>query len=175
MKNTPLQNQPTADEAREWYARTFAEAAETDSLPLPQSDLSSQTSEVRTQLFPLAVTKADVQAIAKRWNTKESVVLQAAWAQLLATYGAEEKASFCIVDANQKPLPVFVQTNGDTAIGDLLAAIDEQLQQLAAYSNYSYEEAARDLGLNNQVLFACGDAVDDSIAADWKQIGRAHV
>ena len=170
MKNTPLQNQPTADEAREWYARTFAEAAETDSLPLPQSDLSSQTSEVRTQLFPLAVTKADIKAIGDRLKANESVVLQAAWAQLLATYGAEEKASFCIVDANQKPLPVFVQTNGDTTIGDLLAAIDEQRQQLASYSNYSYEDAVRDLGLNNQVLFACGDAVDDNIAADWKLI-----
>ena len=79
-------------EAKEWYAKTFCDAADTDSLPIVESRVKSQESrdEVSYQLFPLSVSKDDIQTIEKRFGAKESVIMQTAFAQLLATYSAEE-------------------------------------------------------------------------------------
>lgn len=73
-------------EAREWYAKTFCDAADTDSLPIPEAMVDSQQTkaESRYQLFPLSVSKEEVQAIVKRFGAKESVIMQTAFAQLMA-------------------------------------------------------------------------------------------
>ena len=49
-------------EAKDWYAKTFCDAADTDSLPIPESRVKSQESrdESRYQMFPLCVTKEEV-------------------------------------------------------------------------------------------------------------------
>ena len=155
-------------EAREWYAKTFCDAADTDSLPIPEAMVDSQPSkaESRYQLFPLSVSKEEVQAIVKRFGAKESVIMQTAFAQLLATYSAEEKASYCTafwgrtdrrtlgaITMMVHTLPVFLQTKADTTIADMLSGMEEVLQMTQKYQYYAYPDAVRDLGLNNQVMF----------------------
>ena len=161
-------------EAKEWYAKTFCDAADTDSLPIPESRVKSQESreEVRYQMFPLSVSKEDIQAIEKRFGVKESVIMQTAFAQLLATYSAEEKASYCTafwgrtdrrtlgaITMMVHTLPVFMQTKADTLIADMLNGMDEQLNLTQKYQYYAYPDAVRDLGLNNQVMFVYQGAV----------------
>lgn len=158
-------------EAREWYAKTFCDAADTDSLPIPEA-VSVQDSEIRYQMFPLNVSKEDVQTIEKRFGAKESIIMQTAFAQLLATYSAEEKASYCTafwgrtdrrtlgaITMMVHTLPVFMQTKADTPIADMLRGMDEQLNLTQKYQYYAYPDAVRDLGLNNQVMFVYQGAV----------------
>ena len=161
-------------EAKEWYAKTFADAADTDSLPIPEPilALNNQPAESRYQLFPLSVSKEEVQAIEKRFGAKESVIMQTAFAQLLATYSAEEKASYCTafwgrtdrrtlgaITMMVHTLPVFMQTKAETTIADMLRGMDEQLNSTQKYQYYAYPDAVRDLGLNNQVMFVYQGAV----------------
>ena len=48
-------------EAREWYAHEFADAADTDSLPIPEaSSQAGSAAAVRCQSFPLGVSKEDI-------------------------------------------------------------------------------------------------------------------
>jgi amino acid adenylation domain-containing protein len=161
-------------EARLWYSQTFCDAADTDSLPIVESRVKSQESrdEVRYQLFPLSVSKEEVQAIEKRFGAKESVIMQTAFAQLLATYSAEEKASYCTafwgrtdrrtlgaITMMVHTLPVFMQTKAETTIAEMLRGMDEQLNLTQKYQYYAYPDAVRDLGLNNQVMFVYQGAV----------------
>ena len=155
-------------DAKQWYSQTFCDAADTDSLPIPEARVKSQESraESRYEHFALGFGKEDVQAIEKRFGVKESVIMQTAFAQLLATYSAEEKASYCTafwgrsdrrtlgsITMMVHTLPVFMQTTADTTIADMLHAMDEQLQLTQKYQYYAYQDAVRDLGLNNQVMF----------------------
>ena len=82
-------------EAREWYGKTFCDAAETDSLPIPENTLGDGPTEMCLKHYPLNVKKEDVQAVMKRFDVKEGTLMQAAWALLLAAYSAEDKASYC--------------------------------------------------------------------------------
>ena len=167
-------------EVREWYAREFAEAAETDSLPIPQAEwgISDRPSGFRYKQYPLTVTKEEVQAIEKRFGAKESVIMQAAWGLLLAAYSAEEKASYCTaffgrtdrrtwgsVTMMVHTLPVFLSWSNQpspVSLQHLLAGMDTQLQQTQKYRYYAYPDAVRDLGLNNQVMFVYqGPVIND--------------
>ena len=158
-------------EAKEWYAKTFCDAADTDSLPIPEA-VKVPNPESRYQMFPLSVTKDEIQTIEKRFGAKESVIMQTAFAQLLATYSAEEKASYCTafwgrtdrrtlgaITMMVHTLPVFMQTKADTPIADMLRGMDEQLNLTQKYQYYAYPDAVRDLGLNNQVMFVYQGAV----------------
>jgi len=161
-------------EAKEWYAKTFCDAADTDSLPIPEAKVESGKCKVesRYEMFPLNVTKDEVQVIEKRFGAKESVIMQTAFAQLLATYSAEEKASYCTafwgrtdrrtlgsVTMMVHTLPVFMQTKAETTIEEMLRGMDEQLNLTQKYQYYAYPDAVRDLGLNNQVMFVYQGAV----------------
>jgi len=161
-------------EAREWYAKTFCDAADTDSLPIPEAKGESEKEKAESiyQLFPLSVSKEEVQTVVKRFGAKESVIMQSAFAQLLATYSAEEKASYCTafwgrtdrrtlgsITMMVHTLPVFMQTTAQTTIAEMLSAMDEQLLLTQKYQYYAYPDAVRDLGLNNQVMFVYQGAV----------------
>ncbi len=167
-------------EAQEWYAQTFCDAAETDSLPIPQAGLaiSCQSSVFSYQSYPIAISKEEIKAIEARFGAKESVIMQAAWALLLAAYSAEEKASYCTaffgrtdrrtlgsVTMMVHTLPVFVNwSNKQSAVSiqQLLAEIDAQLQLTQKFQYYAYPDAVRDLGLNNQVMFVYqGPVIND--------------
>ena len=153
-------------EAREWYAKTFCDAADTDSLPLPESTQKTATSEIIYKPYPLSVSKEDIQAIRQKWNVKESTLMQATWGLLLAAYSAEDKASYCTVyhgrsDDRYKnsmvmmvhTLPVFVQTRADETLGELFSTLKEQMDTAQQLQHYAYQDAIRDLGLNNQMVF----------------------
>ena len=163
------------NEAKEWYAKEFADAAEVESLPLPQSELSSLDSPLSTLIYkhyPLSITKAEMQALTKRFGVTEHVISEAAWGLLSATYTAEEAASFCTVFWGRSDrrtlmtalmmvhtLPVFVRTTGEAKLGDLLANLNTQTDLTRKYQYYAYQDAVRDLGLNNQVMFVYQGAV----------------
>ena len=136
-------------EAREWYAKNFCDAADTDSLPIPEAikvkgEKLKDEGESKYEHFALGISKEEVQTIEKRFGAKESVIMQTSFAQLLATYSAEEKASYCTafwgrsdrrtlgsITMMVHTLPVFMQTTADTTIAEMLHAMDEQLNRLS--------------------------------------------
>ena len=151
-------------EAKDWYGKTFCDAAETDSLPIKEAALTD--SGVVYKHYRLNVDKEDLQTVERRFAVKESTVIQAAFAQLLATYSAEDKASYCtayfgradrrtLMSATMMvhTLPVFVQTTKETTIEEWLQALNDQMELTQQYRYYAYQDAVRDLGLNNQVMF----------------------
>jgi len=153
-------------EARDWYAKNFCDAAETDSLPLPQSDLEGSRATISYKYFPLSVSKEQVQAIMRKWDVKESTLMQAAWGLLLAAYSAEDKASYCTVYFGRSDrrtlssitmmvhtLPVFLQTRGDEQLSEVFTSLAAQMETAQHLQYYAYQDAVKDLGLNNQVLF----------------------
>ena len=163
-------------EAKEWYAKEFADAAEVESLPLPQAELSSLDSPLSTFIYkhyPLSITKSEMQALTKRFGVTEHVISEAAWGLLCANYTAEEAASFCTVFWGRSDrrtlmtasmmvhtLPVFVKVSGERlAVSEMLAALNEQTDLTRKYQYYAYQDAVRDLGLNNQVMFVYQGAV----------------
>ena len=176
----------TIDAAREWYAKTFCDAAETDSLPMPETTLDTAAPPTqRVACHALSITKEEVRNIVARWETTEDTVMQAAWAQLLATYSAEDKASYCTIyperpdhhtETADKPqiVPVFVQIKGDMPLGELFGILTEQRQQQEHYQCYSYADALTDLGLNNQVLFVFNENENhnENATADWKLLAE---
>ena len=153
-------------EAREWYAKTFGDAADTDSLPLPESTQNKATAENCYKQYPLSVSKEDIQAIKQKWNVKESTLMQATWGLLLAAYSAEDKASYCTIyhgrtDVRYQSsvtmmahtLPVFVQARGEETLGELFCTLKDQLDTAQDLQYYAYRDSVLDLGLNNQVVF----------------------
>ena len=153
-------------EAREWYAKTFGDAADTDSLPLPESTQNKATAENCYKQYPLSVSKEDIQAIKQKWNVKESTLMQATWGLLLAAYSAEDKASYCTIyhgrtDVRYQSsvtmmahtLPVFVQARGEETLGELFCTLKDQMDTAQDLQYYAYRDSVLDLGLNNQVVF----------------------
>ena len=153
--------------ARQWYANTFCDAADTDSLPIKETVIDSPTSSLCYKYFSLSVSKEDVHAVVQRFGAKESTVWQAAFGLLLATYGAEDKASWCTAWMGRTDqrmmttatmmvhtLPVWMQMYADMPVARLLSELREQMKQTQNYGYYAYQDAVRDLGLNNRVMFA---------------------
>ena len=162
-------------EARDWYAKTFCDAADTDSLPLPQSTQAGTPSRMNYTHFPLDIAKEDVQEIMRKWDVGESTLMQAAWGLLLAAYGAEDKASWCTVYFGRgerrtlstvtmmvHTLPVFVQAGGDLTLGEVFSALSAQMDKTQEMQFYAYQDAVKDLGLNNQVAFVYQGSVLNS-------------
>lgn len=169
-KETQRANETRMVDARDWFAQTFCDAAETDSLPLPESTQPSLNASIVDQSYDLAVSKENIQSLLKRFSCTEDTLFQAAWGLLLATYGAEDKASWCT--QRGRTLPVFLQAKGEESLADLLAALEEQLETAESCENYSYEDAVKDLGLNNQLLFARQGTITAQLAAQWKLVAE---
>ncbi len=153
-------------EAREWYGKTFCDAADTDSLPLPESTLSGKPSLIVYKDYPLTVTQDEIQTIMRRWNVGKSTLMHAAWGLLLAAYGAETKAAWCTAYFGRsdrrtfktfsmmvRTLPVFLEAAAEANLGDLFLSLAEQMRKTREMPYYDYQDAVNDLGLNNQVLF----------------------
>ena len=162
-------------EARDWYAKTFCDAAETDSLPLPQSTQAGVPAEMIYRHFPLRITKEEIQEIMRKWDVGESTLMQAAWGLLLAAYSAEDKASWCTVYFGRgdrrtlstvtmmvHTLPVFVQAGGGLTLGEVFTALAGQMKKTQDLQYYAYQDAVKDLGLNNQVAFVYQGSVLNS-------------
>ena len=159
-------------EAREWYAREFADAADTESLPIPECRTLEEEPRFIYKHYPLSIGKEDMQALVRRFGVTEHVITEAAWALLSAAYTAEDKASFCTVfwgRSNRQTLatatmmvhtlPVFVRAAGDTLLADIMANLNSQTELTRKYQYYAYPDAVRELGLNNQVMFVYQGAV----------------
>ena len=153
-------------EAREWYGKTFCDAAETDSLPIPENTLGDAPAEMCLKHYPLSITKDDVQTVMKRFGVKEGTLMNAAWALLLAAYGAEDKASYCTlyfgrgdrrtrstVTMMVHTLPVFVQFQSEESMEEMFASLAEQKATTERLQYYAYQDAVKDMGLSNQVMF----------------------
>ena len=162
-------------EAREWFGKTFCDAVETDSLPIPQTTLGNGPAEMCLKHYPLSVSKEEVQAVKNRFNVKEGTLLQAAWALLLAAYSAEDKASYstlyfgrgdrrthATVAMMVRTLPVFLQSRGEEPLEELFATLTEQMETVKQLPYYTYQDVVKDYGLNNQVMFVYHGSVLDA-------------
>ncbi|MBR1678029.1 MAG: amino acid adenylation domain-containing protein, partial [Bacteroidales bacterium] len=162
-------------EARDWYAKTFCDAADTDSLPLVQSTQAGVPARMCYKHFPLSISKEEIQEIMRKWDVAESTLMQAAWALLLATYSAEDKASYCTVHFGRgdrrtlstvtmmvHTFPVFVQADGDMPLGEVFTLLSDQMKRARDLQFYAYQDSVKDLGLNNQVAFVYQGSVLNS-------------
>ncbi len=162
-------------EAREWYGKTFCDAVETDSLPIPQNTQGNAPARMCLKYYPLSVSREEVQTVMSRFNIKEGTLMQAAWALLLAAYSAEDKASYSTlyfgrgdrctrstVTMTVHTLPVFLQSRGEEPLEELFAALTEQMEATKRMQYYTYQDAVKDLGLNNQVMFVYHGSVLDT-------------
>ena len=179
---TQREDEALMTKAREWYAHEFADAADTESLPIAMCENDKSQPEQLTTHFPLSLTKDEMQAMVKRFGVTEHIITEAAWGLLLAAYNAEEKASFCTVFWGRSDrrtlftatmmvhtLPVFVGFRGDMTLADMLSSLDKQTQLTRQYQYYAYPDAAQDLGINNQVMFV----YQGSVLADKR--GSLHL
>ena len=161
--------------ARDWYAKTFCDAADTDSLPLVQSTQACVPARMCYKHFPLSISKEEIQEIMRKWDVAESTLMQAAWALLLATYSAEDKASYCTVHFGRgdrrtlstvtmmvHTFPVFVQADGDMPLGEVFTLLSDQMKRARDLQFYAYQDSVKDLGLNNQVAFVYQGSVLNS-------------
>lgn len=161
-------DETTMNEAKEWYAKTFADASETDSLPIPESTCTTDptTEEYIYKHYPLSITHEQIKLIQEKYDKPESIIMQTAFALLLASYTAEEKASYCTAYFGRSDrrtlltttmmvhtLPVLLQTKSDTTIAEAMQTMQEQLLQIQRLQYYNYQDAAQDLGISNQVMF----------------------
>jgi hypothetical protein len=140
-------------EAREWFGKTFCEAVETDSLPIPQTTLGNAPAKMCLKHYPLSVSKEEVQRVMTRFNVKEGTLMQTAWALLLAAYSAEDKASYSTlyfgrgdrrthstVTMMVRTLPVFLQSSGEESLEELFATLAEQMETINQMSYYTYQD-----------------------------------
>jgi len=171
-EETQRADETVLNEAKDWYAKEFADAAETESLPIPECRETTGSSEIVYRHYPLSVTKALIQTLTKRFGVTEHIISEAAWGLLLGAYTAEEAASFCTVFWGRSDrrtlmtasmmvhtLPVFVKTDGERRVNEMLADLNTQTGLTRKYQYYAYQDAVRDLGLNNQVMFVYQGAV----------------
>ena len=156
------------EEARKWYASEFAEAADTESLPIPESGLAGTEKEplIIYKHYPLKISAEQMKALVDRFGCSELIITEAAWALLSCSYTASENASFCTVfwgRTDRKTLntttmmvhtlPVMVKAGGDMPLTEVFSRLDTQTSLTRKYQYYAYQDAVHDLGLNNQVMF----------------------
>ena len=170
---------PAYTAAKQWYADTFAAAADTVSLPLgdkveetlsPTLSLKGQgkneNGEWVTEFLPVAVNTEALEACCARAGVGVSVPFTAALGYTLANYNAAEEALFATIWHGRadkehltamgmfvKTLPVYMRFDtSDTTT--LLQTLKQQLHDARANSIYSFAEVCSDLDIHPQVCFA---------------------
>lgn len=153
---------------RDWYLNEFANAEETDSMPVPSNiDRKDNDRGLVETNFQIPVKLATLEAICSKHNVKEGVAFLAAWGKLLANYTAEDKAFFGTIysgrgDKNLRQtltmmvhtLPVFMEVPSHKNIGEWLHAVDEQQKLTREKNAYSFADIHQDLNLRSDILFA---------------------
>ena len=152
--------------AQQWFAETFGEATELDSLLLP--DVYDATPQpYRSLSIPLPVDGADVKALLEHYGCRRSVLMTAAFGATLAAWTAETRSCFSTIwngrsrDEERDTLtmsvhtqPVCLQADPSLSVTDYLKATAEQLDGLRSHACFSFADCVHELGLAPAVDFA---------------------
>lgn len=151
-------------EAREWYIQTFADAAETESLPIVSATDTGRTG-MAEKLYTLCADRKAVLATADQYGVKENIVVTSAFGLLLSNYTAEDKASFSTIyhgrDEESRytyammvhTMPNMVSCEPKKEVGEWLYDMQEQVKRQRQYHYYSLSDAHEESGVRNDVLF----------------------
>lgn len=167
---------------RDWYLKEFANAEETDSMPVPSNiDRTDNNFGLVETNFNIPVKLETLESICLKHNVKESVVMLAAWGKLLANYTAEDKAFFASIytgraDKNMRQtitmmvhtLPVFMEMPSNKNIGEWLHSVADQQKATREKNVYSFSDIHQDLNLRSDILFAYHGKVVPTTAFNFK-------
>ncbi|MCR4565342.1 MAG: AMP-binding protein, partial [Bacteroidales bacterium] len=147
-------------EAKEWYASTFAEGADTPSQILPDV-YGKGPAPYKELILPLSIDSACVRAVASVHKYAESILAHAAWGLTLAAWNADTKACFASIwngrkGANSRnamcmcvhSIPVYVEARPEQEIGEVIQKLNDQTRGVRQRAFYSFADCNRDLGLN---------------------------
>lgn len=153
---------------REWYLKAFANAEETDSMPVPSNIERNDNNRglVETN-FQIPLKLETVDAICQKFNVKESIVFTAAWGKMLANFTAEDKAFFGNIYTGRTDkrtrqaitmmvhtMPVFMEMPSNRTIEDWLHSVADQQMATREKSAYSFSDIHQDLNLRSDIIFA---------------------
>lgn len=170
---------------REWYLKEFANAEETDSMPVPSNiDRTDNDRGLVETNFQIPVKYPTIETICSKYNVKESVVFAAVWGKLLANYTAEDKAFFANIYTGRTDkrtrqaitmmvhtLPVFMEMPSSKNIGDWLHQIAEQQKYTREKNAYSFADIHQDLNLRSDIIFAYHGKIVPTSVFDFKLNG----
>ena len=147
-------------EAQQWYATTFAEAAETPSQIIPDV-YGQEPAPYRELLLPLSIDAAVVKEVSSVHRYAESILAHAAWGLTLAAWNADTKGSFASIWNGRKgagsrnsmcmcvhTIPVLVEAAPQQEIAEIIKKLNDQTRGVRQRAFYSFADCNRDLGLN---------------------------
>lgn len=149
-------------QAKEWYMKEYAEAAEVDSMPLP--DVQTQEPEHFADIrIPMAIDKSQVEAYCQQKGYKESMLLTTAFGYTLAKYTCDDKALFNTIYHGRtdrstrnsfgmmvQTLPVFIDFSTSNDVSTLVGNVSAQIIKARHNAGYSYGEACTEIGLKSE-------------------------
>ena len=148
------------DEARQWFAREFGEAAETESRILPDV-FGAAPSPYQQLVVDLSVDSAAMKEILPRYNCPESTLLTTVFGLTLAAWNADSAASFSTIWNGRKrdeersvftmsvhTLPVYLNAQAETPVQEVLDQIKAQIQGMKERSFFSLADCSALLGLS---------------------------
>jgi len=153
---------------REWYLKEFANAEDTDSMPVPSNiDRTDNDRGLIETNFQIPVKLETIESICLKHNVKESIVFTAAWGKLLANFTAENKAFFGNIYTGRTDkrtrqamtmmvhtMPVFMEMPSEKGIDEWLNSVAEQQKATREKSAYSFSDIHQDLNLRSDIIFA---------------------
>ncbi len=153
------------EEARQWFAREFGEAAETESRILPDV-YGAEPSAYRELVAELDIDSDAMKEILSRYNYAESTLLTTVFGLTLASWNADSAASFSTIWNGRKSadartaftmsvhtLPVYVNASPDTPVEEVLAGTKAQMKGMKERSFFSIADCGAYLGLSPGINF----------------------
>ncbi len=166
-------------EARDWYAREFAEAAEVS--PLPPRDVYGDDTRGFIKInHEIDVDAAAVEEASRRAGVRPSMLFTAAFGFTLSKFTGDDQVVYSTVyhgrpdkntrhsiDMMVKTLPVYHDLRQMSTVADLLKRTSEQVTGSRQRTCYSFDEVCHDLGVGSSVCFAYqGVATDFTLTLD---------
>jgi len=155
---------PAYDEARQWYASQFGDAAQLNSQILPDV-YDASPAPYRELVMDLPVKGTQVKAVLDLYRCADSVLMTAAFGATLAAWSAETRASFSTIwNGRRGPsinavtmsvhtMPVLVDASPGLTVAQLLDKLKQQISGSRSRAFYSFADCARDLGLDAGINF----------------------
>ncbi|MCR4875912.1 MAG: amino acid adenylation domain-containing protein [Clostridiales bacterium] len=156
------------------------------SLPAPEkAGRKEDAGKAAAEEFALSHVPADeVTEFCRQNRVTENALFTAAFALLLARMNGSGEALFAAIYNGRtrmetrrimgmlvKTYPIYAETEQNKACRDFVQEIRKRIQELTASDLYSFAEAARDYGVNADVLFAYqGDSFTDFTVAGQKAV-----
>ena len=167
-----------SDPGRQWFLDTFAAASQLESRLIPDV-LDGNAAPLQKAVFPVPLTKKQLETILKRQSCSEEVLLDTAFCLTLSVWSADTKACFTSARDGAPEHPVFLEWTPEQPLSELLERVDRQEKGAREHEGFPFEEEAADLELDRSMRFggpSCPDPstlpdfVDAAFYGDGKQI-----